>query len=351
MQNPLLIIVNTYWRRRRGFAYGLAFGAADLLGVAWSFLASYLLHHVGQRDTLLICAAIIFVASGGCICLLKERGATSVLRRASITSIDSQYRVTTTPREDAPMSTIATNFKLARRNTPPVTKRYFRRPLFYLLSTANALHSLAFYLPLIYLPSFATVVGYNSTHSSLLLALINLSQIGGELLFGFASDYLPPSLLMVSSSGIACVTSLTLWGLPDPTLGRLIAYALLYGWSASGFIALWARMGILFGEKDAPMVFSCMCAGRGVAVLVSGPVSEVLVGNGNARLGAFGVRRFAGLVAFVGACLGGSALLGVSLINARDLKGQKDWFCKVLRRKGESQDKDDGSDVGKETEP
>jgi hypothetical protein len=58
-------------------------------------------------------------------------------------------------------------------------------------------------------------------------------------------------------------------------------YAILFGFSGAGFIALWARMGLLFGELEAPTVFGALCFGRGLGSIVAGPISSALLAAGN----------------------------------------------------------------------
>lgn len=149
--NPLLLIVNTWFRKHRGLAYGIIFGICDLFGVAWSFLGEHLLHHLGQRKTFLIFAAILFAVPGPCLLLLKERGSTNILHRSTLSATPksahhSRSNSGASGRElidDTLLSPIGGNFELVRRDTPPTKKRFYVRPLFYLFAAANLAQSLA----------------------------------------------------------------------------------------------------------------------------------------------------------------------------------------------------------------
>jgi hypothetical protein len=157
LDNPILLIINTWFRKHRGMAYGILFGACDLCGVAFAFLANYLLNHLGQRKTFLIFAAILFTIPGPCLFFLRERGATSVLRRSSLSSVTPKAAVFSDAPRDAEdeviLSSTGGNFNLIRRETPPTRKRYFQRPLFYLLSASNFFNALACTSYAISLPS------------------------------------------------------------------------------------------------------------------------------------------------------------------------------------------------------
>ena len=148
----------------------------------------------------------------------------------------------------------------------------------------------------------------------MVLAFANFAQILGEIGFGLLSDPRqcprsncridkPPPPFQPSYSGD--------W----PTIfAMLIAFALLFGTFGAGLLALWARIGTLFGEKDAPMVYGVLCCTRGIGSIASGPISLAMLG-GEVVVGTYGAGRFKSLVLFVGLCLTVSAGLGI------------DWPC------------------------
>jgi MFS transporter, MCT family, solute carrier family 16 (monocarboxylic acid transporters), member 10 len=177
----------------------------------------------------------------------------------------------------------------------------------------------AVYLPLIYLPTYTSSLSLPSSKGALVLALANLAQILGELIFGKLSDLISVHILVILTSTTASLSTFLLWGFAATVstgLPLTILYALVFCIAGAGFAALWARMGSLFGERDAMMVFSTMCAGRGVGAIVSGPLSEALLGPTDevfrhARDGGFGAGRWVGVVVFVGGAMAASALLGL----------------------------------------
>ncbi|ETN37701.1 uncharacterized protein HMPREF1541_07324 [Cyphellophora europaea CBS 101466] len=315
--NPLLLIVNTWFLSHRGMAYGIIFALCDLCGVAWSFMAEHLLYRYGLRTTFLIFAAITFFVPGPCILVLRERGSTTILRRSSLSVTTPNptpaSRSGREPCDDTLVSTIGGNFDLIRQDTPPTTRRFYKRPIFYILAVSNLFQSLAFYLPLIYLPTYTATLNLPSSTGALTLALINLAQILGEVSFGQLSDHLNIHLLAILSSTLSALSVLLLWGYAHSPV-QLYLFALAYGFAAAGFCALWARMGTLFGERDAQMVFGVMCAGRGAGSVVCGPVSEALLRRGGSRRGrgwaSAAGGKWAALVGFVGGCMAVSAVLG-----------------------------------------
>ena len=366
---PELIILNTWFDRRRGLAYGIVFGASDLLGAAYTLLATELLHRFGFRITLLVFAAIIFVCAGPAIIVLQERvepnadGPKSALdaanrRRSSSSTINAITRSSTfnaiarsaTMRSIAPASATkvaaadlpftASPLKRPTWSNSKPKKRYYQRSIFYIFSIANLLQACAAYLPFIYLPVFATQLGLSKQTGALILAVGNIGMLFGDLAFGQLSDKVHVNILIFVSSGVSAVATFAMWGLADSgssSMGILIAFAFIFGCFAGGFIVLWARMGTLFGERDAAMVYGTMCAGRGVGGILSGPVSQALLQVGTpAALHGFRAGQYGSLVVFVGICMASSAIMGVLAIGALSWKKEENFHPEDRHRGQES---------------
>jgi MFS family permease len=289
---PVLLILNTWFVKRRGFAYGILFSITDLLGFGFSILATALLRRHGLRWTLLTFAGIILLIPGPAILFLKPR-----------------------PPEDKDVFCPETPLAIIKRCLYHA-RRYCRQHIFYLFTLSNILQALAFYLPFIYLPSYTTDLGHTPTQGAIVLGTANFAQIFGELGFGQLSDSVNVNILIIISSLVASISVLALWGLAQ-SLVQLVFFALVFGGFASGFISLWAGMGRTFGEESAQMVYSTLSFCRGVSSIVSGPISSSLLrglpehGSGhNHRHHAYGNRKYAWVVLFVGICMACSALLG-----------------------------------------
>ena len=167
-------------------------------------------------------------------------------------------------------------------------------------------------------------------------------MILGDLTFGKLSDMVPISSLIITSTAVSAVASFLLWGLIGSVRNSLpatMSFIFLYGWFGGGFIALWARMGTVFGEKDAQMVYSTLCFGRGIGGILSGPISQVLISQGTPRaLQALGRGQYGGVIMFVGMTMAGSAVMGVVGIVAL-------WWKKGRDRQIEEAAKSEGSSV------
>ena len=300
LEVPALLILNTWFVKHRGAAYGVLFGVCDLIGFGATILAEYLLRKHTLRGVLLTFASSLFVICGPSIWLLKSRTPdvpTSVAER------EIKGVVPTALDGHAPEALCSTS-----------STRYYRRPIFYIFAMANLFHGFAYYLPFIYLPSYTTSLGYDPTRGAYLLAAANFAQIFGEIGFGKLSDHVNVHCLVLTCSLVSAVATLGLWGFAR-SLVRLSWFALIFGTFGSGLISLWARMGTFFGQADAQMIYSVMSFGRGLGVIISGAISPSLLAAAPKRaedaLVRYGNGEYLGIVLFVGISMGISALMGL----------------------------------------
>ena len=316
---PELIILNTWFDKRRGLAYGIVFGGSDLFGAGYTYLITELLYTLGHRRTFLVLASILFLFAGSAILVLQERSSIILTvdskgrRRSSTISSSSILPSAKVVPSDLPFSPSIERAKSWSVRQPD--KRYFQRGAFYILILCNFLQACAVYLPFIYLPVFAVQLGHGKETAALILAIGNIGMLVGDLAFGQLSDKVDVNILVFVSSGVSAVATFVLWGLfgsGSSSRGVLTAFALLFGIFGGGFVVLWARMGTLFGERDAVTVYSAMSFGRGVGGILSGPFSQILISRvAPAALKGFNDTKFGGLIVFVGSCMIASALLGI----------------------------------------
>lgn len=319
---PLLSLLNTWFQKRRGIAYGLLFGGADLMGIAYTFLLTRLLSAYGLKITMAVLVAITFCFGGLPILFLKVR--------QHDLNIPSRQKCSTSSADDS--SSITPQSQTTWIAQLP-SKRYYQRPIYYIFTIANILQALAFYLPFIYLPSFTTGLGHSVNWSAFVLSAANLAQVFGEVGFGQLSDQFHVKYLVILSTTVASISAFVLWGLfAAKSIAALLVFAFMFGCFGSGFLALWARMGTLFGEKDAQMVFSTLCTGRGVGSIVSGPISSVLLSHSGRIISKvdFGAGKYAGVVLFVGACMASSAVVGVLGVLALSWEAKRNHVEKRL---------------------
>lgn len=267
-------MVNEWWVVRRGLAWGIIASASGASGVVFPFIVEALLNKYGYKITLRAIALAMTVLTGPLLPLFKAH---------------------LPPAEQSVMARTDWSF--------------LKKPLFWVYFTSNVAQAFGFYFPSLYLPSYATSIGLSSTTGALLLAIMSVAQVLGQFTFGFLSDgRIPLNVLILSSSAMAAIASLTLWGLAR-SLAPLIIFALIYGFFGYGYISMRVRMGTaITGEPTAALAtFAIFCFGQGVGNVLAGPISSGLLSK-MADRADYGASRYKAVVIFTGCAMVASTI-------------------------------------------
>ncbi|KAJ4144391.1 hypothetical protein LMH87_003275 [Akanthomyces muscarius] len=298
---PCILYMDEWFVQRKGLAYGIMWSGTGLGGITMPLLLEFLLGRYGFRTTLRIWAAALFVATLPLVYFMKPR----------------------LPPAAARVSPLKLGFVFSRT--------------FALYQVTNIVEALGYFLPGIYLPSYARVtLGAGPFPSALTLLVLNVATVVGCVAMGWLTDRLHvTTCILVSTAGTAVGTFL-LWGLGQ-NLATLYAFCALYGMFAGAYTSTWP--GIMRQVTTAPpergddgssssgssssggggrvfdpiMVCGFLALGRGIGNVVSGPLSEALIANmpwkGDAAAG-YG-SGYGTLIAFTGttAVVGGGSYL------------------------------------------
>lgn len=116
----------------------------------------------------------------------------------------------------------------------------FKNNLFLLIAATNLLQGLAYFIPSIYLPSYAADLRMSSIQSTLLLSFLNLSTTMGQSLAGHISDKFGTMIPFFLSTFIGGVSVCAIWGL-SKSFVPLIVFSFVYGISAGGYSVLYTK--------------------------------------------------------------------------------------------------------------
>lgn len=187
---------------------------------------------------------------------------------------------------------------------------------------ANVMESTGFFLPGIYLPTYArSTFGAASYTSATTILLVNVASVFGCVAMGWFTDRLHVTTCILLSTIGATIGVFVVWGLA-PSLPVLYVFCIFYGLFAGSFTSTWPGVMqdvVRKGESgengyiDPSMVFGWLAAGRGIGNVISGPLSESLLKGlpwkGEAVLG-YG-SGYGTLIVFTGATafLGGTSFI------------------------------------------
>ena len=166
--------------------------------------------------------------------------------------------------------------------------RSIRSRFFLLHQLANIIQGSGYYLPGIYLPTYARVCFGTSTWlSTLTLMLLNISASIGLATMGSLTDrFHSRTCILISSIG-SSASVLLFWGF-STNLPMLYVFCVLFGLFSGCWPSIWPAImkettergntrG--YGYVDTMMIYGLLCVGRGLGNIISGPLSEALEGN------------------------------------------------------------------------
>ncbi|CAI6336708.1 unnamed protein product [Periconia digitata] len=278
---PILSMVDEFWIRRRGMAYGFLCSASGASGAVTPVIVQILLRKYGYKTTLRSVALALVVLTGPLIPFLKPR-----LQQQQTASLRTDWS-------------------------------FLKKRLFWTYSISNILMGLGYFFPAVFLPSYATLIGLQGSRGALLLTLMSVAQVAGQFSFGYMSDKkVPVNALISVASLVAAVVTLTMWGL-GRTMLPLAFFAVLYGFFGAGYTAMWARMVTAVSEEPSASqaMFGLFCAGKGIGNILTSPISAGLL-RWSTQSSGYASGTYRAIVIFSGVCLFLSAI-SVSAVYVR----------------------------------
>ncbi|KAI0407633.1 major facilitator superfamily transporter [Xylaria palmicola] len=284
---PCIMYLDEWFVKKKGLAYGIMWSGTGLAGVVLPLVLESLLGALGFRNTLRLWAGLLFVITAPLACFIKPRlppSATSHVR--------------------------------------PFNLWFLATPAFIVYQAANIVESMGYFLPGIYLPTYArSALGAASLSAATTVLLVNVASVFGCVVMGWLTDRFHVTTCILFSTIGATVSVLVVWGLSS-SLGLLYFFCVAYGLFAGSFTSAWPGIMRDIAQKgqsssrhvDPTMVFGFLCAGRGVGNVVAGPISESLI-RGSPWTGetvAYGYGSgYGGLIVFTGvtALLGGVSFI------------------------------------------
>ncbi|KAK8008615.1 hypothetical protein PG991_011166 [Apiospora marii] len=325
---PCILYLDEWFVRRKGLAYGIMWSGTGIAGVVLPLLFEALLRALGYQTTLRLWAGLLFAITAPLAFFIKPR--------------------------------VPVSKNTGANKARPFNFNFLLLPSFLVYQSFNILEATGFFLPAIYLPTYArSVFASGSLPSATTVLLVNVASVVGCVAMGSLTDRLHVvTCILVSTAGAALGVFLV-WGLAS-SLAGLYAFCLLYGLFAGSYTSAWP--GIMravmekaaasddahgssvdaavsspsnsdntnnnndsnhdsnnssgkkkYGPVDTSMVFAWLAAGRGIGNVVSGPLSEGLLDGlpwlGQAA-GGYG-SGYGGLIVFTGvtAILGGGSYI------------------------------------------
>ena len=159
---------------------------------------------------------------------------------------------------------------------------FMRTSTFWFFQVGNIMQGLGYFIPLIYLPTYAQSLGLTALAGTLAVSFLNASSVIGNLVTGFLIDRLHVTTVIMFVTSIAVLSVFLAWGFAL-SLPTVILFSALYGMSAGGFSTTYTGTMKEIQKReptaDIGILFGMLAAGRGIGAIASGPLSEALIHN------------------------------------------------------------------------
>ncbi|KAJ7645052.1 major facilitator superfamily domain-containing protein [Mycena polygramma] len=290
---PCISYLSEWFVVRRGLANGILFAGTAAGGLVLPLVLAPLISNHGSAKALRILAIAIAVLLFPLLPFVKGR------------IPDTRARVHgPTPRG------------------APGPQEWMKHKLFWLVLAVNTLQGFAYFVPIIYLPTFANDLNISSSNSAATLAMLNAAAVVGRLSMGYLSDRVNAWKLALATLFTTSLATFILWGVLSHSFAGLMIFGIAYGSIAGGWTGLWTGF-VRPLAKDDPVLsttlFGYLLLSRGIGNIVSTPISAQLYARPlnvthiaeNTGFGV-GAGRFENMIIYVGTCFAGAA--GVAAI-------------------------------------
>jgi len=198
----------------------------------------------------------------------------------------------------------------------PFDLAFLKLASFWVFSFGNMVQSIAYFLPQLWIPSFARESGMPAIAGPLALCLLNLAACGGYISQGMMVDRYHLSVAVCVATLGSTAAAFVCWGLTT-SQAMLYVFAISWGLTGGGFPGNWTGFAKLIRKSgyhiDTGMVISLLCVSKGVGSIISGPIIERLLEVTPIEDAGFAYgTRYGVIILFTGASalLGGVACVG-----------------------------------------
>ena len=243
---PAFLYLEEWFVSRRGLAYGTVWAGTGASGIVIPLTMEWVIRNYSFRTALRTWAVASVVLTTPVLFFMKGR---------------------------LPIETL--------RNRPQnINLAFFRSSAFWILQTGNIVQSLGYFLPSLYLPSFARSIGLSPFAGTLAVSLCNASTMIGATVTGHLVDryHVTTAINFCTIGTVAAVFLLWSFAINQTVL---YIFAILYGVFAGGFAATWSGCSNPirrnFPAVETGMIVSMFAAGKGIGAVISGPLSGSLL--------------------------------------------------------------------------
>lgn len=243
---PAFLYLDEWFIQKRGFAYGIVWAGTGASGIAIPLTMEWILANWGFRTALRTWAVITVVLTTPALVFMKGRLPD---RHASL-------------------------------GPQRLDMGFLASPTFWVLQAGNIIQCLGYFMPSLYMPSFAVAQGWSSLSGTVALSLCNGANVIGATFTGWLVDryHVTTAINFCAVGTVLAVFLFWSFAVYQPVL---YIFAILYGLFAGGFSATWSGCANPLRQQypavETGMIIALFSAGKGLGSVISGPLSGALV--------------------------------------------------------------------------
>ncbi|KAF9093836.1 hypothetical protein BGX27_001552 [Mortierella sp. AM989] len=305
---PSLSLPSQWFKRRRGFATGIAVAGGGVGGLIISPMTTALFGVIGYRWTVRVMAILHLAFIIPASILFKAR-IESGRDRSKRLKLERQAREATISGSIEKRSSEVTlsNCEVQTISNPKKTKAMdfsvLKEKKFFLLACLSFFVANGYFNPFYYFSTYAQNHGATISTASLLIGVLNGSSALGRVLMGLASDHIGDVNTLLISTLCASLSILIIWVLAGTSVPIMAVFCVIYGFFSGSFVAIVPTVAAhLCGVSRLASVIGLVYGGIALGTLVGSPVGGALLDLSDG-VDYLPTQLWAGLVIAVGAVL------------------------------------------------
>ncbi|KAF8933676.1 hypothetical protein BGZ52_007039 [Haplosporangium bisporale] len=281
---PSLSLPSQWFKRRRGFATGIAVAGGGFGGLCISPATTALFGAIGYRWTVrtmafihlavLIPASILFkgrIESGvqKAKRLKRERADHEALAHAK--GLPSQM-------EGKELVSQITLVDTKEQKPKRLDFTALKEKEFLILFFIGLTVAMGYFNPYYYFPTYARNHGTSASTASLLIGILNGSSAVGRVTMGLASDHIGDINTLLISSGISALSILVVWMFASTSVAVMAVFCVMYGFFSGSFVAIIPTVAAhLCGISRLASVTGIIYGGIAIGTLIGSPVGGAIL--------------------------------------------------------------------------
>ncbi|KAF8306442.1 MFS general substrate transporter [Clavulina sp. PMI_390] len=285
LYSPYIIWLPEWFSERRSLAASLVFAGMPLGGAVFPIVMNSLLERLDFRWTLRIWSGFLLVFGGVCILGIKPR------------------------------LPIAPTVQMGP--IVPMDMSFMKAPMFIIMAVTIILQGLGMFCVSLYIPSYATTLGFSRMDGTIALSVYNLASVVGQIMFGVWCERRPFTGVVFFSGLVTSILAYALWGFAHD-LTTVFIFTVGFASIAGGFSSTWMQAATsIAANRPASDVMMGFGAVKAIPAIVGPLIAAALHPKKAAGAtltagpGGWGGYGFTGITVFVGSAMAATALMGV----------------------------------------